>query len=174
MSTIVLDSDGLIKLGKSGALPALLVATRVLVPLAVWEEAVEEGKRGMYEDAYVLERVLTAEPGGAEVVNVEHTFDVGVSFGAGEAAAFAAFRQYGADAVLTDDQAFLGFLAGSKPPVPAVVPTAAVVGLAESGHFTLSEARTALGKLESSVREDAFRVAVGELEEIERAKERKR
>lgn len=174
MSIIVIDADGLIKLGKSGALPALLRAARVLVPRTVWKEAVEEGKRGMHEDAHVLERVLTTEPDGAEVVDVGRILDIGGSFGSGEAAAFAAFHQYGADAVLTDDRAFLGLLAGSNPPVPALVPTAAIVGLAEGGHFTLSEARTALGKLESSVREDAFRAALGELEEMERAKERKR
>ena len=174
MFTIVSDADGLIKLGKSGALPALLLAARVLVPRAVWEEAVEEGKRGMHEDAHVLERVLAAEPGGAEVVDIERTLDIGGSFGAGEAAAFAAFHQYRADAVLTDDRAFLGLLAGSNPPVRALVPTAAVVGLAEGGHLTLGGAKTALGKLRSSVRENAFRAAMDELEELESAKERER
>ena len=68
MSTIVADADDFVKCGKSGVLPALLSATRVLVPRAVWGEAVEEGKRGMHEDARVLERVLTqgvARIGGA-------------------------------------------------------------------------------------------------------------
>jgi hypothetical protein len=32
-------------------LPALLGTARLLVPKEVWEEAVEEGKRRMYEDA---------------------------------------------------------------------------------------------------------------------------
>jgi len=159
VSTIVADADGLIKLGKSGALPALLSAARVLVPRAVWEEAVEEGKRGMHEDAQVLEGLLLAEPGGAEVVEV---------------AALAAFRRYGADAVLTDDRAFLGLLAGSDPPVPALVPTAAIVALTEGGHLNIGEAKEALDKIEPSVRKDAFGAARGELEEMERAKERER
>lgn len=189
MYTIVTDADGLIKLGKSGALPALLSAARVLVPRAVWEEAVEEGKRGMHEDAHALERVLTAEPGSAEVVD-----DVGgaragdesggeggmvspgvaASFGAGEVAALGAFYSHGADAVLTDDRAFLGVLAGSEPPVPALVPTAAIVGLTEGGHLSVGEAKEALSRLRPSVRGDAFRAAMGELEEIERAREGKR
>ena len=174
MSTIVADADGLIKLGKSGALPALLSAARVLVPRAVWEEAVEEGKRGMHEDAQVLEGLLLAEPGGAEVVEVEGAIGIGGSFGAGEAAALAAFRRYGADAVLTDDRAFLGLLAGSDPPVPALVPTAAIVALTEGGHLNIGEAKEALDKIEPSVRKDAFGAARGELEEMERAKERER
>lgn len=58
MSKIVADADGLIKMGKLGALPALLGAAGVLVPQTVWEEAVEEGKRRMYEDAQILERSL--------------------------------------------------------------------------------------------------------------------
>jgi len=185
--TIVADADGLIKLGKSGALPALLLAARVLVPQAVWEEAVEEGKRGMHEDAHILERVLLSESGGAEIVDAEGVDaegaekvqgdappDIAASFGAGEAAALAAFHRYVADAVLTDDRAFLGLLAGSDPPVPALVPTAAVVGLAEGGHLTLGEARETLCKLRPSVREGAFGAAMEELEEMERAKERKR
>ncbi len=174
MSTIVADTDGLTKLGKSGALSALLSVAKVLVPGAVWEEAVEEGKRGMHEDAHVLEGMLLAESGGAEVVEVEPGLEVAGAFGAGEAAALAAFRQYGADAILTDDRAFLGLLAGSEPPVPALVPTAAIVALAESGHLTVGGAREALDRIKPSVRVDAFRAAMGGLEEMDNAKEPKR
>lgn len=177
MSTIVADADGLIKLGKSGALPALLRAARVLVPGAVWEEAVEEGKRGMHGDAHDLERALLSEPGGAEFVGAEGDArapeDVAAAFGAGESAALAVFRSRGADAVLTDDRAFAGLLTRSGPPVPVLTPTAAIVGLAEGGHLSIGEAREALGRMGPLVRGDARRAAMDELEEMEKAEESK-
>lgn len=180
MSIIVADADGLIKLGKSGALPALLKAARVLVPGAVWGEAVEEGKRGMHEDAHELERMLLSKSGGAEIVDVrgsgpeggaettEGAPQEGSAFGAGELAALAAYRAHGADAVLTDDRAFLGLLAGLDPPVPTLVPTAAILGLVEGDRLTVEEAREALDRVKPSVRGDAFQAARDELDEMER------
>src|SRR5919199_5239322 len=174
MSTIVVDADGLIKLGKSGALPALLSAMRILVPRAVWDEAVEEGKRRMYEDAYDLERVL--KKGGAEVLDREESEEAegllrgsAASFGAGEREALAAFYARGANAVLTDDRAFLGLLAEAEPPVPALVPTVAIVTLAEGGRLSVDRAREALSKLEPWVRADAYGAAMEELEEMQKA-----
>jgi hypothetical protein len=179
VSTIVADADSLIKMGKSGALPALLSAARVLVPRAVWVEAVEEGKREMYEDAHVLERML--EEGGAEVVGHEAREEAeellrvsSASFGAGERAALAAFFAHGADAVLTDDRVFLALLVGASPPVPALVPTAAIVALAEGAKMSVAEAKAALGKIEHSVRAEAYGAAMQELEKLEETEERKR
>lgn len=171
MSTIVVDADGLIKIGKSGALPALLGATGVLVPQTVWEEAVEEGKRRMYEDAQVLERSLGE--GSAEVVGEERSRAAEellqrsrAYFGAGERAALAVFFARGADAILTDDGAFLRLLAVARPPVPALVPTAAIVGLAETGRLSVEAAREALERIEPYVRAGAYEAAMNELNEI--------
>jgi hypothetical protein len=179
VSTIVADADGLIKIGKSGALPALLSAARILVARAVWVEAVEEGKREMYEDAHVLERVL--EEGGAEVFRheareeAEELFGASfASFGAGERSAMAVFFAHEADAILTDDRAFLALLVGASPPVRTLVPTVAIVALAEGGKMSVADAREALGKIEHSVRAQAYGAAMQELEKLEETEERKR
>ncbi len=176
MYTIVVDADGLIKLGKSGALPMLLGAARLLVPNAVWEESVEEGKRRMYEDAHDLEAALAQ--GGAEIVSYESGEEAerllrgsAASFGAGERAALAVFCAVGADAVLTDDRAFLGLLAGADPPVPALVPAAAIVALAEGDWMTVEEAREALGKLKPSIRSDVHAAAMEDLETMQRTRD---
>jgi hypothetical protein len=175
MYTIVADADGLIKLGKSGVLRPLLGAARLLVPKAVWEESVEEGKRRIYEDAYELETALVE--GGAEVISYQAGEEVerllggsAASFGAGEMAALAAFYAAGADAVLTDDRAFLRLLADADPPVPALVPTAAIVALAEGDRMTVDEARDALGKLKPSIRGDVRAAAMEDLETMQRAR----
>ena len=176
MYTVVVDADGLIKLGKSGALPALLGAARLLVPKAVWEEAVEEGKRRMYEDANDLEAAL--KEGGAEVVLYEPgeeserlLADSAASFGAGEREALAVYYAAEADAVLTDDRAFLGLLGGADPPVPALVPAASMVALAEGGRMTVDEAREALSEIEPSIRRDAYAAAMEDLETMQRARD---
>lgn len=173
MYAIVADADGLIKVGKSGALPALLSAARVIVPQVVWEEAVEEGKKRMYEDAQVLEQVLSE--GGAEVVAQGPCKEAdallgksSASFGAGERSALAAFYATGAGALLTDDRAFVGLLAAAEPHVPVLVPAAAIVSLAEAGRLSTERAREALGKLEGAVRKSALGAALDELDAIEK------
>jgi hypothetical protein len=175
MYTMVADADGLIKLGKSGALLPLLGRARLLVPKAVWEESVEEGKRRMYEDAHELETTLAE--GAAEVVSHEAGEEVerllvgsAASFGAGEQAALAVFYAVGADAMLTDDRAFLSLLAGADPPVPALVPAAAIVALAEGEWMTIDEARDALGKLKPLIRGEAHAAAMEDLETMQRAR----
>jgi len=174
--TIVVDADGLIKLGKSGALPALLGAARLLVPNAVWEEAVEEGKRRMYEDAQELEAALSE--GDAEVVShaigeeAERLLEgSAASFGAGEREALAVYFAAEADAVLTDDRAFMGLLAGADPPVPALVPASAIVALAEGGRVSVDEAREALAKIEPAIRRSVYAAAMEDLETMQRARD---
>lgn len=149
----------------------MLEATGVLVPQAVWEEAVEEGKRRMYEDAQNLERALVE--GGAEVVGSERSQASeellrrsSAYFGAGERAALTLFFARSADAILTDDRAFLKLLAEAEPSVPSLVPTAAIVGLAEAGGLSAGAAREALEKIKPSVRGEAYGVAMSELNEI--------
>jgi len=146
------------------------------VPGAVWEESVEEGKRRMYEDAHNLEDALTE--GGAEVVSYEVGEEAerliggsAASFGAGERVAVAVFYAVGADAVLTDDRAFLGLLAGAEPPVPAMVPAAAIVALAEGGWMTVDKAREALDKLKPWIRTDTYAAAMEDLETMQRARD---
>jgi hypothetical protein len=61
-------------------------------------------------------------------------------------------------------------LAGADPPVPALVPAAAIVALAEGDRMTVEEARNALGKLKPSIRGDAHTAAIEDLETKQRAK----
>lgn len=165
MSKIVADADGLIKLGKSGALAALLSVAEVLVPEAVYEEAVVVGKKALYEDAFELERMLRA--GGARIFSelederATETLEGVTSLGAGERAALHAAFVAGADAVLTDDRAFLGVLA--RAGIVALVPAAAIVSLAEAGAMSLEEAAAALGRIEDSVRREVYEAAMEEL-----------
>jgi hypothetical protein len=61
-------------------------------------------------------------------------------------------------------------LAGANPPVPVLVPAAAIVALAEGDWITVEGARHALGKLKPSIRGDAHAAAMQDLETMERVK----
>lgn len=55
---VVLDSDGLIKLAKAGALERVLEAWTCIVPRAVYVETVERGLEAAYPDAQAIRPVL--------------------------------------------------------------------------------------------------------------------
>jgi predicted nucleic acid-binding protein len=162
MSKIVADADGLIKLGKSGALGSLLSAAQIVVPRSVYGEAVEAGKKEMYEDAFELEKVLGE--GGAEVVEdqqderAEKLLKDVTSLGAGERAALHLLFAREADAVLTDDRAFLNVL--GRAGIRTLTPAAAIVSLFESGRLSKAEAIEALGSIEGLLREEVYEAAL--------------
>lgn len=162
MSKIVADADGLIKLGKSGVLGRLLSAAEVLVPRAVYREAVETGKKEMYEDAFELEKVLGE--GGVEVVEdqqdgrAEKLLGGVTSLGVGERAALHVLFACEADAVLTDDRAFLKVL--GRAGIRTLVPAAAIVSLFEADRLRRTEAIEALGRIEEMLRGEVYEEAM--------------
>lgn len=172
MSKFVVDADALIKLGKAGALATLLEAHEVLIPTAVYEEAVVSGKREMYEDAFVLEKVL--KDGGARVVRREDREETAAevaraSLGSGERDAFVLYGRERTDGILSDDRVFLGFLEERR--VQYLTPAAAVVGLAGSRGLPLDEAFRVLETLEGYVRRAVYDSALKALEEKRRRDE---
>lgn len=56
--TVVLDSDGLIKLAKAGILGVVVKAWTCLIPQAVWAETVEGGREAAYPDALAIREAL--------------------------------------------------------------------------------------------------------------------
>ena len=165
VSKIVSDADGLINFGKSGALAALLSVAEVLVAEAVYEESVVTGKREMYDDAFELEWEL--REGGAKVIQAveneqaERLLAGAPSLGPGERAALRVAYESEADAILTDDRAFLGFLAGAGMRV--VVPAAAIILLVERGALSVEGAMEALGRIQGSIRGEVYEAAMEDL-----------
>ena len=66
----------------------------------------------------------------------------------------------------------LNVLADVDLPAPALVPAAAVVGLASGGRLRVSEAREVLGALRSSSGGQADGAAMNELQVMERVKQK--
>ncbi len=145
---------------------ALLVEKHeVLVPQAVYEEAVTKGKQELYEDAFELEATLGG--GRAWIFETEPEREPGSAMeasalGPGERDALRLYRAEAADAILSDDRVFLRFLDESS--VPYLTPAGVVVGLVESGRLDPVEGLAALERLREYVRDSVYREAKKELE----------
>lgn len=161
MSKIVVDADGLIKLGKAGVLALLLEEREVFVPGAVYEEAVTRGKRELYEDAFELEAALGGKAGIFERKDVSGE-EGAPPLGPGELDTLRLYREEAADAVLSDDRVFLRYLDGAS--VPYLTQAGVVVGLVESGRFDAGEGLAALDRLGPHIRDAVHRQARGEIE----------
>jgi predicted nucleic acid-binding protein len=168
MSKLVIDADGLIKLGKSGVLGMLTGSHEVLVPAAVYEEAVVRGKRELYEDAFELEKVLEEQGVSASskrpAPEADRLLEGVTSLGAGERDALRLYFAEGADAVLSDDRVFLSFC--GRHSVPFLTPTNVIVAMTRSGRMSTKEGAEALEKLSGYVRAEVYERARAELDEL--------
>jgi hypothetical protein len=162
MSRIVVDADGLIQLGKAEVLALLVEEHEVLVPWAVYEEAITKGKRELYEDAFELEATLGGS--GARIFEREPglAMEEVSSLGPGERDALRVYNEEGADAVLSDDRVFLRFL--GERSIPYLTPASTVMGLMGSGRLDPKEGLAALERLRGHVRDSVYREARKELE----------
>ncbi|MGB3683892.1 MAG: hypothetical protein WA990_15555 [Rubrobacteraceae bacterium] len=173
MSKFVIDADGLIKLGKARILGALVESHEVLIPEAVYEEAVVSGKRELYEDAFELERLLGDEGLPITRSSLEPQADrmlEGVtSLGGGERNTLHLYFTEKADAVLSDDRVFLNFLGRNS--VPFVAPVNVVVTLTGSGRLSFEDGSKALDRLSVYVRSEVLERARIELEDMRKESE---
>ena len=115
MGKIILDSDGLIKLQKAGLLKILASRCDCIIPEAVYKESVVDGKKGLYEDAFLIEDIVQEKIDRIEIddhtKNLEKiSKDKLESLGKGEKEAFQLYFREQADAVISDDRAFLKVL----------------------------------------------------------------
>lgn len=159
MNKIVLDSDGLIKLAKSGVLEKVLDAFECFVTKDVFKEVVEEGKRLAFDDAFIIDRHVSAKKLGARKHRKHKTASEllrkGKNLGAGEASSLHLFYNLGASAIVSDDQTFLSLL--EKCDVPFVIPADMIHKAYESGRIDKNEALGALDNIKPFVRDDVFK-----------------
>ncbi|MDR7554405.1 MAG: hypothetical protein QN157_02235 [Armatimonadota bacterium] len=144
-----MDTDALLKLTLAGAKEAVVGAFQVLIPEAVYREAVVEGKAHGYDDALVLERNVQARRvqvahAGDEPADAEDVLPAG-----GEREVYRLFRRVSASGgarvfIVSDDRRLLHRLRllGTRP----ITPGAVLVLLAREG---LATAREALGWLDA-------------------------
>lgn len=161
MGKIVLDSDGLIKLQKAGVLKTLASRYECIIPEAVYKESVEEGKKGLYEDAFLIEDVVEegikkieiSDRPSDKIVKIDE--DDLESLGYGEKEVFQLYFQEGADAVISDDRAFLKTL-DRYDKVEYFTPCNAVYILYKKGIVTKEESLKGLDQIKDLVRKEVY------------------
>ncbi len=162
---LLLDADGLIKLFRAGVLAATARAYACLVPEAVYDEAVTEGKARHHPDAEFIEQIVReamevkTNPGLVrQALEAEEA-----RLGPGERAVLELYSRTEGDIVVSDDRYFLGLLA--RRTIPFVVPAALIVLMVRNGALEREEAKAALERLRPSTRESVYREAIQHLAE---------
>jgi predicted nucleic acid-binding protein len=153
MSKFVFDADALIKLVRAGIFERL--AHENIISAQVYEEAVVEGKRKLYEDAFHIEKLIEKKR-----VRVEQTSAVESipGLGKGERSALALFTKLNADAIITDDRRFISHL--EEKGIPMIIPTEIIVALGVKRVLTKEEAKEALERIRPFVTKENHQRAI--------------
>jgi hypothetical protein len=160
---VVLDSDGLIKLAKAGALPWVLKAWTCVVPEAVYAETVERGLEEAYPDAQTIRQTLPSSAVRASVrrPRAAALLEGQSGLGRGEREALHLFFAARADAIVSDDAAFVGILAQAG--LSYLLPAQVLVRLSDEGHVGAAEALESLDRMRPYIRTEVYRAARDDL-----------
>ncbi len=158
MYKIVLDADGLIKTSKAGFLPQLTEEYVCLLPEEVYQEAVVAAWIGHPDEARALEALIAAEKlirkQAARSRFADRILRRSHSLGVGESGAVHLFLQEGADALLTDDRAFLNFLTRHR--IPVLTPSEALLSLRTAERLSHQDAARAAEQLRPLIRQSVY------------------
>jgi len=165
MSKIVLDSDGLIKLFKSGCLQKVLEYFTCSITKEVYKETVIRGMERSYDDAFLIEGLvkkglLSVEK--AKNNNLAQRILKNRAVGKGEASSLHLFFNLNAKAIISDDRVFLNLL--QKNNVPFINSTDMIVRLYELKIISKDEAMDALQKIKPYVNKNIYSNAKTNLE----------
>lgn len=163
-----MDSDGLIKLQKAGVLKSLASRTGCIITEAVYKESVEDGKSGLYEDAFLIEEIVEEEIKRIKVSDQNEELkkideERLESLGEGEKEVFQLYFQVEADAIVSDDRAFLTTLDRFNE-VEYFTPCNTIYIMYKKGMITKKESLTGLDQIKDLVRTDVYKKVVKKIE----------
>ena len=158
MYKVVLDADGLLKTYKAGFLPQLTEAYVCFLPEEVYLEAVAAARIGHMDEARAIEDFIAAEKlirrQAARSRFADRLLRGSHSLGMGELGALRLFLHEGADALLTDDRAFLNFLTRQR--IPFLTPSDALLSLHAANRLSHQDAARAAELLRPLIRRDVY------------------
>lgn len=166
MQWIILDADGLIKLGKIGLLALLAKEFNCIISTKVFEEAVKEGKKGLYQDAFIIEEYINQ--GIIQVVpakkdpQAQRILAKVESLGEGEKSSLHLFYSQKAEAVVSDDATFLNLL--DKNNIPFLTPANLISGLVEAGRLSKKEGLRLLEELKPFIKDSVYELVKKQIE----------
>ena len=158
---VVMDSDCLVKLTKSGAKEAILSAMEVHIPPLVKKETVDEGKERGYQDAFIIEENIDKKV--LQVVKHDLKKSPAISATKGEAEVISLYLGGNYDAIAGDDQRFLKRLEAAN--IPYLTATACLIYLYKNKKVERSAAVEMLESLKPFISRDEYAVAKLYMEE---------
>lgn len=155
MYKVLFDSDALIKIAKAEFIVATVECFDVLITEDVYNETVEEGKKGFYADADKIEELV--KQGRINVLKVDY-YKKGKkpkqSFGIGETSVFQAYKK--GRLVVTDDLSFALYL--EKKSIKYLSSAHILLMLLKKHKLTKDEAYHCLEKMKPFIRRQIYEI----------------
>jgi len=161
MRTLVLDSDGLIKLVKSSIVEHLLRRFLCFISSEVYEEVVTKGKVRLYEDAFTVEALVNRSvlkvTKAEESERAKAVLTGKEELGSGEKTTLHLFFSLKADAIVSDDKAFLEVL--EENDVPFIIPSEVIARFVEIKAISREGGLRSLNMLKPYIKEENYLAA---------------
>ena len=159
---LILDSDALIKLTHSEIIFSVCNAFNCLITKEVEEEAVTEGKKRFYPDAFVIEKLIKSS-----LLNVrapKSKLKIKESLGKGEISVLKLHSSVRKSIIISDDSAFIRYLENNN--IIFFVPSDLIILLKKLGKISLKEAMYFLDKMKAFIKDEVYNEAKKELKEV--------
>ena len=161
MYKLLADSDALIKISKAEFLDFVVENFQVLITGEVYKETVNEGKRGFYQDAYNIERLIKINKIKVlEGKSYKKNKKPKQNFGKGEESIFQA-RKKGI-LIVTDDLSFT--LYAQKENIKSISSAHLVFILAKKGKLKKDKAYYFLEKLRPFIRKEIYELVKNDIQ----------
>ncbi|MFQ6075026.1 MAG: hypothetical protein ACE5Z5_02665 [Candidatus Bathyarchaeia archaeon] len=165
---IVMDSDSLIKLARSGSKDSIKKCVEIVVPGAVKMEVVDQGKAAGFPDALEVEENI--RKGGVKVESVAITPEdrevaETLRLMGGEFQVFSLFKMGGFEAIASDNQKFIRKM--EEIGVPCLTPSALIIMAWKTNIVTKGEALALLENLRPMISDEEYAVSRVVMEEGE-------
>ncbi len=158
MYKLLLDSDALIKISKADFLDKLVQNFDVIMTKDVYQESVTEGKKGFYQDADKIEKLV--KEGHIVIIKaINKRKKPKQSFGAGETSVFRAYRKN--NLIVTDDLKFA--LYSKKENMQVISSVHLLVILFKKNKLSKNEAYVCLERLKPFIRKELYETVKKEL-----------
>lgn len=169
MYKLVSDSDALIKLVNAGVLLVVAEELEIYISERVYEETVVQGKKYHYRDADIIEEIISG--GKIKIKQIKKNKMANMQLrgcthlGAGEKTTLHLFHQINAEAIVSDDQAFLEVLYSSK--IPYLTSSELIAYMARDQKISKNQALAALENIRMSIREANYLKTKKQINEVE-------
>lgn len=163
---VVFDSDGLIKLVKAGLPKNAFNFLKAYISDDVYREAVLEGKKGLYKEAFEIESLITENKIIKKKIKVDKNaveMLENFNFGKGEDSSLHLFFNIKSEAIVSDGKKFLNFLFDNK--IPFILPVDLVANLQEKNVINKTDALSVLEGLKPFIKINRYLEAKKKLED---------